>query len=384
MLNLEQQIFRQLEKSKNILIIFPKQKNNENNEQNDSLAASLALFLLLNKLECTVDIIGPNNNKNNLSFLPSYNKIINKLHNLRHFIVSLNISKAKVDQIKYTINDNELNFIISPTVGWFKPEDISTKAGEFKYDLIITIGVSDLESLGSVYDNNIEFFYKTPIINIDQKANNEEFGQINFIDLNAIANSEILFYLLKNYKEELIDEDISTCLLAGIIQKTKNFKTPNLTPRVLLTTSKLISLGARREEIVKHLYYSRPLSSLKLWGRILNNLKSEKNNQLLWSRLNSTEILQTDINKNELNNIVGELIATIPNTEIVVIFYEVSKNKTKFILYSLKSIDALNFIKEYSPQGSSKEVLVDIDLGLEEAITTIINKLKNKLDKLRQ
>jgi phosphoesterase RecJ-like protein len=377
MLDLEQQIFRQWEKSKNILIIFSA-------EGGDALASSSALFLFFKKIGLAAEVVGPKDPQRRelLSFLPAYTEIKNDLHNLRHFIVSLNIQQAKVNQIKYTVDQEQLNFIISPATGWFKPEDVTARAGEFKYDLIITLGLSDLESLGSIYDDNIEFFYKTTIINIDHHPANEEFGQVNFVDLNAVATSEILFYLLKNYKPELMDEDIATCLLAGIIQETKNFKTANLTPRTLLTTSELITRGARREEIVNHLYRSRSLASLKLWGKVLNNLKSEKNSELLWSKLVAADFQETGATTSDLTDIVDELITAVPSTRIIVILYEEPKQQTRLLIYSLKNLNALDFIKEYQPTGTIKTAQALIDKNLTNAAKEIIPNLRNKLDKL--
>jgi len=378
MLNLEQQIFKQIEKTKNILIIFPADRDG------DAIASALALFLFLKKQDYAVDIIGQGlaETKHLFSFLPSYSEIKNELVNLRRFIVSVEIGEAKVNQIKYQVENNVLNFIISPSEGWFKPEDVSARAGEYKYDLIITIGTSDLESLGSLYDQNVEFFYKTPIINIDHKANNEEFGQINFIDLNAVAISEILYYLLKNYKPDSINEDISTCLLAGIIQKTKNFKTSNLTPRTLLTTSQLISGGANREDIVTHLYRSRDLNTLKLWGRVLNNLKSEKNEEIIWSKLRLKDFSETNSTVDSLSDIIDELIMNVPNAKLVVIFCENKISETKVVIYSLKNLNALEILNNYHPQGTIKVASAIITKDIETVSADIIPELENKLEKL--
>jgi nanoRNase/pAp phosphatase (c-di-AMP/oligoRNAs hydrolase) len=377
MLNLEQQIFKQLEKSQNVLLVFSPTSSG------DSLASALALFLFMKKLGKKVEIAEPYISKKQqlLKFLPAYTDVQTNLQNLRHFIVSLNIHEAKINQIKYTLNKDLLNFIISPATGWFKPEDITTRVGEFKYDLIITIGVNNLESLEKIYDNNVEFFYKTPLINIDNESNNEDFGQINFIDLNAITNAEIIFYLLKNYKPQLITEDISTCLLAGIIKKTKNFKTIKLTPRTLLTTSKLISLGARQKEIIKNLYYSRDISSLKLWGKILNNLKTKNNSELLWSHLKQTDFEETETNSDNLEGVIDELITSIPQAKIIVIFYEETPNKTKVIIYTLKNINALDLLKKYSPQGNNRNAQTTLNQNLEITSTKILSEFSDKLDK---
>ncbi|MFZ4632050.1 MAG: DHH family phosphoesterase [Patescibacteria group bacterium] len=378
MLNLEQQLFKQIEKSKNILIIFPADQGG------DATSSALALFLFLKKLGNEVELVSPSSSssKDNFNFLPEYSQIQNHLNNLRRFIVSVDISGAKVNQIKYQVENDTLNFIISPSEGWFKPEDVSARAGEFKYDLIITVGVSELEVLGNLYDQNVEFFYKTSIINIDNKPSNEDFGQINFIDLNTVAISEMIFYLFKSYKAELITEEISTCLLAGIIQKTKNFKTPNLTPRTLLTSSELISLGANREEIITHLFRSRDINTLKLWGRILNNLRSENNDELIWSKLKLKDFEETKSSQESLSDVVDELMINVPSAKLVAIICENSLSETRVIIYSLKNINALDFMSAFKPQGNSKMASIIIAKDIETASADIIPELKNKLEKI--
>ena len=379
MINLEQQIIKQITKAQNILIVFPE-------GEGDALASALALFIFLKNLNKTVDVAANTNSSlgDPLQFLPSYHDIKRDLNNLRQFIVSINIHQAKIKQIKYTLNQETLNFIISPKQGWFKSEDVSSRAGQFKYDLIITIGANDLESLGEIYDSAVEFFYKTPLINLDRQSTNEDFGQINLVDLNAVANAEILFYFLKNYRQDLIDEDVATCLLAGIIIQTKNFKTSNLTPRILLTASKLISLGARREEIVKNLYRSRSLSSLKLWGKLLNNLNSLKNNKIIWSILKAQDIKQSGGNSNDLEDVIEELIANVPQTKVIIVFYEDRKDRTKIIAYTLKNINALDLFKKYSPNGNHKIVRFSLKQNLTEVTDKIISELKERLDKLER
>lgn len=383
MLNLEQQIFRQIERSSSILIALPTGSEHQANK-GDAVASSLALYLFLKKIGKRVEIVSqPTGDKNQSTFfLPGHKDIQNSLINLRRFIVSINIGQAKIHNIKYTVDQGKLNFIISPAEGWFQSEDVSTRAGEFKYDLVLTIGTSDLESLGKIYDDNIEFFYKTTVINIDNQATNEEFGQINFLDLNAVALSEIVYYLLKNYQPQNIDENTATCLLAGIIQKTKNFKTANLTPRTLLTTSELIDRGARREEIIDHLYRARNFSSLKLWGKILNNLQTSKTGSILWSTLKQSDYPSSFNGQGELDDLIDELITNVPGTKLVAIMIEEENNTTTIRLYSLKNINALEALKNHNPSGNSRIVSATIKSGPQVSIHSIISELEGYLDKL--
>ncbi|HKK54186.1 MAG TPA: DHH family phosphoesterase [Patescibacteria group bacterium] len=387
MLSKEEQFFKEINKAKNVLISFSVDFNG------DAISSSLALYWLLQKMGKQVNIVADpslSNNSDQISsekifnFLPGFSDIKNTLDNVRKFIVSLDISNAKVDQIKYTLEKNKLNFIVSPKEGFFTDEDISTQTSGFKYDLIITVDAMDLESLGKTYDNNIEFFYKTPIINIDHHASNEEFGQINIINLNAVSSSEIIFNIFKKQSVDLIDEDIATCLLAGIIYKSKSFKTPNLTPKTLLSTSQLINLGARREEIINNLYRSRSLESLKLWGKVLNNLKSLSNEELIYSTLTTQDFKDTGADSKHLLSVVEELIASIPKAKIIIIFYPQKDNKniTKFFIFSIKNINSLEIVKEYQAQGSQKIAQGSIKQEMSIAKNKILETVKNKLAKM--
>jgi phosphoesterase RecJ-like protein len=382
MLTQEQQIFEQIKKANSILITFRKTWNG------DSVASGLAMFLFLKKLGKEVNIAAEKFDSGKLfSFLPAYNEIKNSIDNLRKFIISLDITNTKVDQIKYKIEDNTLNFIISPKDGLFTEDDISSRSSGFKYDLIIALDTADLESLGQVYDNDTEFFYKTPIINIDHHSENEEFGQINFIELTAVATGEILFSLFESYSRDLIDEDIATCLLAGMISKTRSFKTPNVTPKALLTASQLISMGARREEIVNHLYRSRPINVLKLWGRVLARLSSSQDGKLVWSTLTNMDFTKTDSCEKDLDDVIDELIINIPQAKIVVIIYEKTVTEaaepiTNILTYSAKNINSLDLIKEYNPQGTKDLALASINKPIQETEKEILKLIEEKLSKL--
>lgn len=387
MLNQEQQIFEQIKKAKNILITFNKTWNG------DALASALAMYLLAKKFEKNVDIIADKFLENNhlFSFLPAYEKIKTSLINDNKFIITLNTAQAKVGQIKYETKETALEFIISPKEGFFTPDDVSASASNFKYDLIIIFDTPDLEAIGGIYDDNAEFFYKVPIINIDHHATNEQFGQINRIELTAIATSEILFNLIADYARDLIDEDIATCLLAGIIAKTKSFKTQNITPQVLAISSQLIAMGAKRDEIVNRLYRSRSLNVLKLWGRVLARLNNSPENTLVWSVLTNADFEKTDATENDLNEVIDELIINIPLAKIVMLIYEMPSSinadgkkvfTTKAQIHSIKNINVLHLAKRFNPQGTRDFARIELAKPLAEAEPEIISALAANLEKL--
>jgi len=373
MISQEQQIFNQIDRAQNILITFASDWNG------DSLGSALAFYLFLKKIGKNVEIAADNISAEParaFSFLPAFAEIQSSLNNLAKFIVSLDITNAKVDQIKYVVEENHLNFIISPKEGWFNKEDVSTASSGYKYDLIIILGSPDLESLGKIYDNHVEFFYKTTIINIDHNYHNEEFGQLNFIELNAVATAEILFELLKDYKNIIIDADMATCLLCGIICKTRSFKTGNLSPHALVVTSELMALGGRREEIVNKLYRSRDFSTLKLWGKILNNIQQSGDGKIIWSVLSVAD-LGADFKEDNLASILEELIVGVPQAKALVVFYQ-----QKALVYAAQNINCLDLAKEFSPTGGRRMAYIDLGGLATLAPEEVINSMTRRLDKL--
>lgn len=374
MLSSKEQFEEQIGKAQNILITAPA------NESRDSLANALALFLFLRRMEKNVDlVIGNLNEKKSLNFLPGFNDIKNSPEGMQNLVVTLDISKTKVDQVKYIVSDDRLKFIISPKGGNFTGEEVTSCACDYKYDLIITVGAPDLESLGKVYEENADFFYKTPIINIDNDSSNESYGQINIIELTAVSISQILFPQFKAIDNNLINEDIATCLLAGIIGKTRNFRTQGVSPQVLEATSDLIAQGARKDEIINNLYRSRTFNVLKLWGRVLARLQSLVSDQLIWSILSQADFIKTESREEDLNEVIDELISSVPTAKVIALIFENGNGKTKAWVYSGKSINSLELTADFNSSGGRNLAKFELGEPLQAAEKAIISKLEDKL-----
>jgi len=355
MLSQSQQIFERIKKSGRILISFGR------NWDSDALASALALYLFLRQLGKNVTLTAEKklNAEKLCAFLPSCNAIENTIKNRRQFVISLKTDKAKVGQVKYVKNDNALDFIITPKEGFFSPTDVSARAGDYGYDLIIIAGTPDIEALGGIYTANPEFFYQVPVVNIDCHSANEEYGQINLVDITAVATAEIVFNLLCDYDRSVIDEDIATCLLFGLIAETRNFKTQNITPQSLSVASQLMAMGGRREEIANRLYRSRPLAVLKLWGRILARLNEAVSGKLVWSVLTRADFKKTGAGEDDIAEAIDELIIS-----------------------AVKNINVLMLAKEYAPIGSASLATAGSPLPLAEAEKEVIAAIKDKMEKM--
>ena len=166
--------FEQLTKivtdSKYILLVFNSPHNG------DAIASALALKRYFVKEQKQADIacsgfIMPKN----LKFLPESDTVQSELAHLQKFIIKVDVSKAPIDTLSYDVKDNWLSIYLTPKHGAITRNELRTAQTTFRYDLIITLGVPDLESLGDIFLNNTDLFYKTPIVNIDHQADNERY-----------------------------------------------------------------------------------------------------------------------------------------------------------------------------------------------------------------
>ena len=372
-----QQIRETIRKSQHILITFKKDFSV------DAVGSALALYLILKKNKKLVDIacdgfVVPKN----LKFLPQSEVIQPQIANLQKFIINVNLGADKIDTFSYNVEADQLKIYLTPKAGTFAAEDINTENSAYKYDLIFTLDTPDLESLGGLYQKFTEFFYNTTIINLDHQSDNEHYGQINLTDFNAVATSEILFKLIKELNHNLLDQAVATCLLAGLITKTKSFKTNNVTPATLDSASQLIQLGADREAIIKSLYRSRSLATLNLWGRVLARLHNGPDHRLVWSILSENDFVEARAEVQDLPDVVEELIAFIPDVEVVVLLYHYQE-KIQVLVQTLKNHNALYLAQEFKPLGSKHSATFSLtDTTLADAEKQVIDSLQARLGQI--
>ena len=376
-LTINQQIFELIKNSQKILLTFKK------NFSGDALASALAIFLLLQKMNKQADLVCQDFIiPQNYAFLPHLDKIKSDLNSLKRFIISLDLTENKVKDFSYDVKNNKLNIYLTPEKGILENKNIAFRSGDYKYDLIITFDTDDLESLGDVYEKNTDFFYNTPLINIDNNPENEQYGQINLVELAKTSSAEIIFDLIEQYDLNLLDAQIATCLLTGMIAKTRSFRSLSVTPRVLNVASQLILNGADRDLIIQNLYRTKSINTLKLWGKVLARLKNDPAYKMAWSYLTQKDFIELNIQNPNLSEVIEELITSAPEAEIIVLFTE-NKNQTiSGLIYTSKNYDSLYLAKAFNPFGTKTFATFELEkTDLAEAGKEVIESIKTNLQK---
>lgn len=347
----------------------------------DDFATAFALATVLSKLGKAPEIVSVGGAApKSLSFLSSSWPVRGDLTNVRSLTLHVDLNRAKVDELSYTVDGSDLRIHLTPKSGAWSEEDVRVEATSYRYDLIVMIGVTDFASLGNLGSLYADFIFQTPVINIDHSPANEHHGHINMVDVSAVANGEVVFDMLTRLDESLIDEQVATCLLTGMVAKTKSFKTPNVTPKTLKTAGALMNKGARRDEIVEKLYRTRSVETLRLWGRALARLKADTEHGMVWTLLTHQDFVNAGADESALEDIVEELLATSPDARIVVIFFESKDGYIAAKLTAERPFDALHLGAPFKASGTREAArLIVGDVDIVAAEKAVISHVRNQL-----
>ncbi|MBI5152622.1 bifunctional oligoribonuclease/PAP phosphatase NrnA [Candidatus Peregrinibacteria bacterium] len=188
------------------------------------------------------------------------------------------------------------------------------------YDLIILADAADTKIV--MYDNIYPELFNAniPIIVFDHHHSNEGVaGAVNIIDTRAASASAIVYKFFR-FINVHISPQIATCLLTGIYNDTGSFMHSNTSKETLEIASDLMRCGAKVPVIIKSMFKNTPISSLKLWGRALENLKITEDGAAI-SVLMKKDFEECEAESNEAGGII-EKMSGIPEIKFAVLLHE--------------------------------------------------------------
>lgn len=225
----------------------------------DEMAAALSLYLLL-KDNKKVTIACPTQPIVELSNLVGIDKVATRLEGGEgDLVVSFPYVEGEIEKVSYTLEGGFLNIVVkSSNRGLtFDEKDVRYSKGGGTFSLIFVIGTPRLADLGELI--NSDKLRNTKIINIDNKQENEGFGEIVAVSPNFSSVSEQVADLVLSLGFRL-EKDIAQNLLDGISFATQNFQSSETSPLAFEIASFLMRNGAHREIAPAPIVKQRSLS----------------------------------------------------------------------------------------------------------------------------
>jgi len=375
-LNSTEQFKKVLSSAKKVLILLPQ------NPDGDVISAgwSFYFFLKNRSIEITIAVDDPQDNQNKFSFLPTPENIKNNILGARDFILSFNTKYNKINNVRTEKEEEETRIYITPEHGSIDPRDFSFIPAKFKYDLVVCLGSPDKESFGRIFEENPDIFYEVPIINIDNHNNNDNFGQINIVDMTTSSVSEMLFIIFSELDNNSLDERISKCLLTGIISATNSYRNNKTTPKSLEISSQLMQQGVNQQEIIRHLYKTHPFNILKLWGRVMSKLKWDADMKLAWSLVSIEDFVQSRSEPKYIPFILDKIQNSYETGKIFLILYNKSSETIKGILKfsNPEMLKTINNLENGKIVGNLYKFELT-NTNIREAEKNVLEKMRNIL-----
>lgn len=300
----------------------------------DDTAAALGLMAFIEHLGKSVTLAGDNIEESltELNCIPRPKEVLAVLSGARDFVLSFNTTYNKILGVRTAQEGDEYQIYLTPEKGTIDPRDFSFIPAKYRFDMAIIIGAPDKEHLGKIFEHNPDIFYEVPLVNIDHSSHNELFGQINLVDITASSKSEIVAEVLEKSAPGFITEGVAEALLAGIMSATESFQKKNTTPRALKVAADLMGHGADQQKIVRALYRTEPLPLLKLWGRVMSQIRWDEAHRLILAPVSVEDLVQSRAHTHDLALVLEKIRGSFSAATTFALFFQADPLMVKLLI----------------------------------------------------
>lgn len=231
-----------IEKYTNIAIATPRDPSI------DEMGAALSLFLALKPSGKNITVVTPNNPLVEVSSLVGIDEVRTSLGSSSgDLVVSFPYKEGEIEKVSYTRDDNFLNIVVKAGEKGlnFNEQDVKFTQGASAPELLFIIGAARVSDLGSLFDPTV--LKNTIVVNIDNKPENQGFGDIVMVSNRLSSVSEAAANLLVSLGFKM-DLDIAQNLMHGIATATDNFQNPKTSALAFEMAGILLRNGALRPE----------------------------------------------------------------------------------------------------------------------------------------
>jgi phosphoesterase RecJ-like protein len=202
-------------------------------------------------------------------------------------------------------------------------------------------------------------------VKIDHHPIGEDFAQLNMVDPEAASSCEIIVDIVDGLNVEITSE-AATCLLTGIYTDTGSMMHSNTSAHVYRTSARLLRSGADHSTMVRQVFRTAKLSTLKLWGRILEKVSLTGEGGAV-SAVTARDFQMTGANFSELTGAI-DYINSIPGMRFSLLLSQ-RNAKVKGSLRTLQEdVDVAAMAQRFSGGGHRKAAGFSLNGILEQEV----------------
>jgi hypothetical protein len=240
----KKQLVERLKSATNVLVTVSR------NPSVDQLAACIGLTLLLNKQGKHAAAVFSGEVPSTLEFLQPEETLEKNTDSLRDFIISLD--KSKADKLRYKVEDNIVRIFITPYKTSISQADLEFSEGDFNVDVVVALGVKQQEDLDEAITAHGRILHDATVASINTSPD-AGLGSINWADPQASSLSELVTDMVQLLGADLLDKQIATALLTGIVAETNRFSNDKTSSQTMSASAALMTAGANQQLVASQL-----------------------------------------------------------------------------------------------------------------------------------
>lgn len=228
----------------------------------DDLSAALGLTALLNKLGKHATAIFSGTIPPAITFLEPDKIFENTIDSLRDFIIALD--KEKADHLRYKVDGDVVKIFITPYRTVITGEDLEFSQGDYNVELVLALGVENQEHLDNSLAAHGQVLHDAVVVTLSAGEKISQLGSIDWHDDNASSLCEMVTIISDFLKTDkpVLDKQIATALLTGIVAATDRFSNLRTSSRVMTLAAQLMAAGADQQLIASRLQESHQIQSI--------------------------------------------------------------------------------------------------------------------------
>ncbi|MBP9115288.1 MAG: bifunctional oligoribonuclease/PAP phosphatase NrnA [Acidimicrobiia bacterium] len=236
------------------------------------------------------------------------------------------------------------------------------------FDIVMTFDCGSKSRLNGLED--LISRAKT-FINVDHHLSNENFGDVNIIDVNAASSGSVVQEIL-DFCSISLNDDIATCLYIALLTDTGRFQFSSTTP-VVFEQAKILS-----EFDVDIAFLSRTLteedsySLMKLAGRVLDVMQYDNDTNFAYSFVTVKMREEFGCSYDEVEGLI-ELVRRSREADVACMIKEFEPGDYRVSMRSIGKIDVCDIASSFGGGGHRYAA----GFSSTNSIDDILIKLKN-------
>jgi len=335
----------------------------------DAVATCLALAQALRTRGARATVYPGGPIRAALSFLAAADKVEPTFEPASELTINVPTVRTSVAALTYGRRPEALEVHVTARSGAWSPREVEVRASwRSPADVMIVVGAPRLALLGPRFTKHAELFYQVPLMAIDFHAEAENFGQANVVDRTARSCAELGAPLLRHWDPALLTPAVSTALYAGLMAATESWQKSMTSPAQFELGAALLDAGADRLQVVRHLYKTKPLGSLTLWGRVLAQLTTTttaRGTRVAHAALSQADLEKSGSDLEAVRELLSSILVHATDVDLACVVAEQAPRAVA-LLASARG-EALNVARRIGPAvGTSRLASVSIVAGSRE------------------